>query len=264
MDLFEPGSTNKLITLSTAIEDGLVTPDTEIDVPSVLRVGPTPFTDVDPHGDVHMTVTDILRQSSNIGTIKIAQRLGEGPAGRRAALVRVGRADRGAVPRTGRRACCSTPRTTTTPGLASTAIGYGVAVTGMQMLDAYVTIANGGVTRPPHLLDATIDAKGVRHPAKVPPGHRVVSAHTAAEMSQMLTGVVSAGTGACAAIPGYTIAGKTGTARKAVGGDVLDRHDGVVHRVRARPRTRSSRRSWCSTSPRTPTAGPRPRPCSPT
>ena len=77
MDLFEPGSTNKLITLSTAIEDGLVTPDTEIDVPSVLRVGPTPFTDVDAHGDVHMTVTDILRQSSNIGTIKVAERLGK-------------------------------------------------------------------------------------------------------------------------------------------------------------------------------------------
>ena len=60
---------------ATAIQDGLVTPDTEIDVPSVLAIGRTRFTDVDPHGDVRMTVTDILRQSSNIGTIKIAERL---------------------------------------------------------------------------------------------------------------------------------------------------------------------------------------------
>ena len=88
----------------------------------------------------------------------------------------------------------------------------------MQMLDAYVTIANGGVTRPPHLLDATVDANGNRHAAPVLPGRRVVSASTADEMSSMLEGVVSSGTGACAAIPGYTVAGKTGTARKAVNG----------------------------------------------
>jgi cell division protein FtsI (penicillin-binding protein 3) len=101
-------------------------------------------------------------------------------------------------------------------GKYSTAIGYGVAVTAMQMLDAFGTIANGGTTRPPHLLDATIDAKGVRHPAVVPEGNRVVSANTAAVMTRMLKGVVSNGTGACAAIPGYDIAGKTGTAKKAL------------------------------------------------
>jgi cell division protein FtsI (penicillin-binding protein 3) len=103
-------------------------------------------------------------------------------------------------------------------GLASTAIGYGVAVTGMQILDAYVTIADGGVTRPPRLLEATVDSHGVRHAAQLQQGRRVVSARTAEEMSAMLAGVVSTGTGACAAIPGYTIAGKTGTAHKAVNG----------------------------------------------
>jgi cell division protein FtsI (penicillin-binding protein 3) len=67
-------------------------------------------------------------------------------------------------------------------GKYSTAIGYGVAVTAMQMVDAFATIANDGVTQPPHLLDATIDAKGVRHPAAVPEGTRVVSDNTAAVM----------------------------------------------------------------------------------
>jgi membrane peptidoglycan carboxypeptidase len=103
-------------------------------------------------------------------------------------------------------------------GLASPAIGNGAAATAMQMLDAYVTIANNGVTRPPHLLAATIDADGRRHDEELTPGHRVVSAETAHEMTDMLTGVVSAGTGACAAIPGYSVAGKTGTARKATDG----------------------------------------------
>ncbi|MGO9873023.1 MAG: peptidoglycan D,D-transpeptidase FtsI family protein [Acidimicrobiia bacterium] len=217
MDLFEPGSTNKLITLSTAIQDGVVTPDTEIDVPSALQVGPTQFTDVDPHGDVHMTVTDILRQSSNIGTIEVAQRLGKDRLSH--ALRSFGLGAPTSVQFPGQASgLLLDPSHYYATGLASTAIGYGVAVTAMQMLDAYVTIANGGVTRPPHLLDATIDADGIRHPANVSAGHRVVSAHTAAQMSGMLASVVSAGTGACAAIPGYTIAGKTGTARKAVDG----------------------------------------------
>jgi cell division protein FtsI (penicillin-binding protein 3) len=217
MDLFEPGSTNKLITLSTAIQDGLVTPDTEIDVPSVLPVGRTRFTDVDAHGDVRMTVTDILRQSSNIGTIKIAERLSKDQLAH--ALRSFGLGATTSVQFPGQAAgLLLDPSRYYDTGLASTAIGYGVAVTGMQMLDAYVTIANGGVTRSPHVLEATIDPLGVRHTAAVAPGHRVVSAHTAEEMSGMLTGVVSAGTGACAAIPGYTVAGKTGTARKAVNG----------------------------------------------
>ena len=102
-------------------------------------------------------------------------------------------------------------------GKYSTAIGYGVAVTGMQMLDAFATIANGGVTRPPHLLDATIDAKGVRHPAVVPDGTRVVSANTASVMTQMLAGRRRRTAPARArAIPGYDVAGKTGTAKKAL------------------------------------------------
>src|SRR5207244_4506690 len=84
-------------------------------------------------------------------------------------------------------------------GKAATAIGYGAATSGMQMLDAFTTIANGGVTRPPSLLRATVDAKGVRRTADVPDGRRVVSSATAHTMTTMMQGVVSNGTGTCAA-----------------------------------------------------------------
>jgi cell division protein FtsI (penicillin-binding protein 3) len=86
----------------------------------------------------------------------------------------------------------------------------------MQMLDAYTTIAHAGVSVPPRLLSATIGPDGHKLPIPLKAGHRVVSAGTAAAMTGMLEGVVSNGTGACAAVPGYTVAGKTGTARKAL------------------------------------------------
>ena len=166
LDMFEPGSTNKLITLSTAIEDGLVQPDTLIDVPSALQVGDARFTDVDAHGNVQMTVAEILRESSNIGTIKIAQRLT--PDQLDGALRRFGLGRKTNVQFVGQAAgILHPPSQYYSTGLASTAIGYGVAVTGMQMLDAYVTIANGGVTRPPHLLLATVDPDGSPAPGEV-------------------------------------------------------------------------------------------------
>jgi cell division protein FtsI (penicillin-binding protein 3) len=217
MELFEPGSTNKLITLSTAIESGVVGPDTMIDVPAQLQIGDAVFKDVDPHGSVRMSVSDILRESSNIGTIEIAQHM---PKERLAEALRsFGLGSRTAVDFPGQASgLLLDPAKYYDTGLASTAIGYGVAVTGMQMLDAYATIANGGVTRPPRLLDAVIDSEGKRHPAFEQRGRRVVSPKTALEMTNMLTGVVSDGTGACAAIPGYIVAGKTGTSRKAING----------------------------------------------
>lgn len=217
MELFEPGSTNKLITLSTAIQAGVVGPDTMIAVPAELRVGDSIFKDVDLHGDVEMSVSDILRESSNIGTIEIAQHLSKDQLAQ--ALRSFGLGSPTSVDFPGQASgLLLDPSEYYDTGLASTAIGYGVAVTGMQMLDAYATIANGGVTRPPHLLDATIDSKGKRHAAAEARGRRVVSEPTATAMTKMLTGVVRDGTGACAAIPGYTVGGKTGTSRKAVGG----------------------------------------------
>jgi cell division protein FtsI (penicillin-binding protein 3) len=222
-DTFEPGSTNKLITLSWALEHGHVTPQTKFNVPYSIKVDGqvgAPYTDAEPHygttnGMEHWTTADILRESSNVGTIMIAktmhnQELADGMhafgLGTKTTVEWPYQPSGSLIP----------PSQYYSTGKYSTAIGYGVSVTGMQMLDAFATIANGGVTRPPHLLASTIDAKGVHHPAAVPAGSRVVSANTASVMTQMLEGVVSNGTGACAAIPSYVVAGKTGTAKKAL------------------------------------------------
>ena len=222
-DLFEPGSTNKLITLSWALEHGHVAPTTMFEVPYSIRVPGQvggAYADAEPHygttdGIEHWTTADILRESSNVGTIKIAMKMKnqELADGMRA----FGLGQRTTVDWPYQPTGLLIPPTEYySTGKYSTAIGYGVAVTGMQMLDAFTTIANGGVTRPPHLLDATIDANGERHPAVVPAGSRVVSANTAAVMTRMLQGVVADGTGACGAIQGYDVAGKTGTAKKAL------------------------------------------------
>jgi len=221
-DLFEPGSTNKLITLSWALEHGHISANTMFQVPYSIPVAPgvKPYYDAEPHTGVpggieHWTTADILRESSNVGTIEIAQRmhnqeLADG-------LHAFGLGTKTTIDWPYQPAGLLIPPSQYyATGKYSTAIGYGVAVTGMQMLDAFATIANGGVARPPHLLDGTIDAKGVRHPAVIPDGARVVSTNTANVMTNMLEGVVANGTGACAAIPGYVVAGKTGTAKKAL------------------------------------------------
>jgi cell division protein FtsI (penicillin-binding protein 3) len=220
--LFEPGSTNKLITLSWALEHGHVTPTTKFDVPYSKRVDQNvaPYYDAEPHygtpdGIEHWTTSDILRESSNVGTIMIAQRMRNQEVADGMRAFGLGKQTSIEWPYQPA-GLLIPPSQYYATGKYSTAIGYGVAVTGMQMLDAFSTIANGGVTRPPHLLSATIDAKGVRHPAEVEAGAPVVSPNTASVMTKMLKGVVANGTGACAAIQNYDVAGKTGTAKTAL------------------------------------------------
>lgn len=219
--VFEPGSVNKVITLAGAMEDGLVDPYTTLDVPDRLQLFDRSFSDHDPHPTSRWSVTDILVKSSNIGTIEIAQRLGKtrldhylrafgfghntglGIGGESAGLLRPVKdwsgVDIGAVP-----------------------IGQGISVTAMQMLSAYNVIANGGVYVAPKLVAATDTGQG-RTPSGGSARHRVVSTKTAAAMSAMLDKVVTDGTGVGAAVPGYRVGGKTGTARIPQGGqDALD------------------------------------------
>jgi cell division protein FtsI (penicillin-binding protein 3) len=215
-DLFEPGSTNKLITIGAAIEQGKVGAHTEFDVPATIRVG-NEHTYSDTHrenGTDHWSTTDILRESSNVGTIMIAQNLGKDALAQ--ALRDFGFGEKTAIDFPGQpKGLLLDPDQYYATGLASSAIGYGIAVTAMQLVDVYTTIANHGVQVPPRLVDATIDEHGDRHDAPLAPGKRVISDKTAQTMTTMLGEVVRNGTGACAAIPGYTVAGKTGTSRKA-------------------------------------------------
>lgn len=218
-DLYEPGSTSKLITLGWAMEHGLVTPDTMFTVPDHITVHEDvqPYTDHDGHPVEKWTTSDIMRESSNVGTIMIAQKMsGEDLEQAQKAF---GFGAKSNISWPGQPAGWVKPASEYwASGKYSASIGYGASVTGMQVLGALTTIANDGVSRPARLLDATIDEKGDRHRTETPEGKRVVSSATAAQMRTMLEGVVARGTGACAAVRGFTVGGKTGTSKKIVGG----------------------------------------------
>jgi cell division protein FtsI (penicillin-binding protein 3) len=211
-DVFEPGSTNKVVTIAAAIEAGLVKPDTVLDVPSTIHVYNTDYSDVDEHPS-QLSVADILRDSSNVGTILVARQLG--PTRFDAALRAFGFGKQTGLGFPGEAPGILLPLANyNATSMASMPIGNGIAVTAMQMLDVYMTLANDGVARQPRLVEATIGADGTRHDAPLGPARRVVSSATARQMRQMLARVVESGTGTKAAIPGYSAGGKTGTARK--------------------------------------------------
>ena len=210
---FEPGSASKVITMASALEEGVVQPTTTMVVPDHLKVADGMFSDHDPHPTETMSLTDILANSSNIGTIMLGQKLG---------------AER--IDEYQRKFGFGSPTALNFPNesaglmlklkdwsgtsIGTIPIGQGVAVTALQMLEAYNVIANGGVYVDPKLVLATVGKDGTRHPTAPSSSHRVVSTQTAAEVRDMMEQVVIAGTGTQAAIDGYTVAGKTGTARK--------------------------------------------------
>ena len=211
--VFEPGSVNKVITLAGALEEGLVTPDTVSTVPDSLQVGDHVFTDSHPHETLDMTVRDILTESSNVGTIQIAQQMGPETIDRYVRAFGLGSRTDLEFPSESPGILLPTDEWSST-SMGTIPIGQGVAATALQVLEAFNVIANGGRYVAPRLVEGTLDAGGelVRHP--VSPPRRVVSERTADQMTEMMTGVVDEGTGEAAAVEGYPVAGKTGTARK--------------------------------------------------
>jgi cell division protein FtsI (penicillin-binding protein 3) len=208
-NVYEPGSVNKLITISAALQAGVIQPADMFTIPNSYRVADTTYHDAENHATEHWTVTDILANSSNIGTIQIAQRLGKDNL-----LHYVHEYGLGSVSDIGfpGESAGLLPTYWSGTSLSDMAIGQGIAVTAIQMLSAYNTIANGGVYVPPKLVDGTIDSKGRYHPYPSAPTHRVVSTTVAKEMTTMLEQVVQVGTGTAANLNPYTVAGKTGTA----------------------------------------------------
>ncbi|HEY5011228.1 MAG TPA: penicillin-binding protein 2, partial [Acidimicrobiia bacterium] len=216
-DVLEPGSTNKAITVATALQDRFITPTTQFDVPDSIQMGGHTFADDEQHAQERLTAGEILTQSSNVGAIQIAGRLGPDRLDR--ALRRFGLGSLTAARFPGQSPGLLLPASQYAgTGMGSVPIGYGLAVTPLQMLDVYTTLASGGVSVPPRLVDATISPDGQRNETVTAPGHRVVSSATASLVTQMLEGVVRQGTGACAAVTGFDVAGKTGTSRKPIAG----------------------------------------------
>ncbi len=212
-DVYEPGSTLKVVTVAAAIEEGVVTPDTPIDTPNSLVIGDFEYEDHGSNPD-WMSVADVVMRSSNVGTIEIQNRLGNerhyeyltafglgAPSGLDVAGERHGRLN-------------PTTQWTRTSG-SSIAIGYAVGTTPLQMAAVYAAIANDGVWVEPHLVREVIRADGQRILTK-PRTRAVVSQETAATMRRMLGRVVESdeGTGSRARMSDYTSGGKTGTSQK--------------------------------------------------
>jgi cell division protein FtsI (penicillin-binding protein 3) len=212
-NVYEPGSVAKLVTVAGAIEDGVVDADAVLQVPGSIRIADHTFTEHDPHPTQSWSVTDIVANSSNVGTIMIAKKLGKDRFDQ--ALRAFGFGSKTGLGAPGESAgILMDPSDYTGTSMGSFPIGQGIATTPVQMLAAYNTVANGGSYVAPKLVKATVGPDGTQHATDAAPAHRVVSSQTAAELTRMLTEVVRVGTGTLAAVDGYTVAGKTGTARK--------------------------------------------------
>jgi cell division protein FtsI (penicillin-binding protein 3) len=207
--VYEPGSVEKLITISAALDTGVIKPADVFTIPDSYQVAGTTFHDAESHPTEHWTVTDVLANSSNIGTIQIGQRLGRADLLKYIHAFGLGSSSDIHFPGESQGLL---PTYWSGTSIADVPIGQGIAVTAIQMLSAYNAIANGGIYVPPKLVDGIIDAKGREH--LVPSGapHRVVSTAVAKEMTTMLDEVVRVGTGTAANLSPYTVAGKTGTA----------------------------------------------------
>jgi cell division protein FtsI (penicillin-binding protein 3) len=206
---YEPGSTFKAFTVAGALMDRKVTPATPFDVPPQLQVADRTLHDAHEHGFETLTVAQILAQSSNIGAAMIGMRDGRTrfdhwvrtfgfgkPTG-----IDLSGEEAGIVPQLKQYSGSS---------MGNLPIGQGLAVTPTQMAAAYSAIANGGILRPPHIIQRVGDRR-----LPTPRGHRIISGATSTQLRSMLEGVLGpGGTASEASIPGYRLAGKTGTAQK--------------------------------------------------
>ncbi|HMD45665.1 MAG TPA: penicillin-binding protein 2 [Acidimicrobiales bacterium] len=210
--LYEPGSVFKLVTFSAAIEDGVISPSTVFSVPDHITLDGSMFHDAEPHATEQLSATQILSQSSNIGTSEIASDLGEQRLLAQVQQLGFGRYTGLRFPGESPGLLVSAAQWEPTD-LVSLPIGQVDAVNAQQVLDMYNAVANGGVMVQPSLVRATVAGNGRTEAPAPAPGRRVMSATTAAELSAMLQQVVANGTGTGAMVPGYTVAGKTGTAQ---------------------------------------------------
>ncbi len=218
---YEPGSTAKVVTMAAILETGVASPTSQFVVPDVYEVpNGQSFKDSHPHPDLKLTLNGILAESSNTGTVMVGSQLPKQV--RHDYLKKFG---------------FGSPTSVGLPGEGSGILadaddwdgrseyavlfGQAVSVTTLQATQVFATIANGGVHVQPHLVRATVDADGVEHPNEDTETRRVISEETAQTLMTMLESAVRDGTGGNAEVPGYRIAGKTGTAQAFEGGGVV-------------------------------------------
>jgi cell division protein FtsI (penicillin-binding protein 3) len=215
---FEPGSVNKIVTMAAALEYGVATPDEVLTVPSSIRFADRTIRDAWDHGTDHYTLTGVLAKSSNVGTLMTAQKVGE----ERFAdmLTRFGLGTKTGVGLPGESSGSVPPRESWSGStFGNLPIGQGLSMTILQMAGMYQTVANHGLRVPPRIVASVTGPDGVRVVPPPPAGVQVISPEAAGKLRTMLTAVTQSargqrGTGPQAAVPGYRVAGKTGTAQQ--------------------------------------------------
>jgi len=212
--ILESGSVAKAVTMSAAIQEGIVTPGDIRPTADSITVGNTTVRDAHPHNPINYTVTGILAKSSNVGTIGIARELGNERLEQYLRAFGVGEPTGIELP--GESAGILVPHEDWSIAQSiNIPIGQGFALTTLQMASIYQTIANGGVRIPPRIVASTTAPDGTVTETVQPEGVRVISEESAATLAYMLEAVVGeGGTALNAAIDGYRVAGKTGTAQR--------------------------------------------------
>lgn len=210
---YEPGSTFKAFTVAAALEEKLVTPNTEFTLPPTIQVADRTIKDAEERGTETMSVGRILAQSSNVGAVTIGIKVGAEKFSKwierfgfgRQTGIQFPNEEIGIVPSLDQYSGST---------MGNLPMGQGLAVTPIQMVAGYTAIANGGMLRPPQLIKRVGEEE-----IHEPKGKRVISPEVASELREMLEGVLAAGgTASEVSVPGYTLAGKTGTAQVAENG----------------------------------------------
>ena len=213
-DVFEPGSTNKVITMAAAIDSGVLKPESPVDVPPTLERGGEVFHDAETHGEEHLTLAGVLAESSNIGTILASEKVG---VTRLFDYLRAfGLGQHSGLGFPGESAgILDDPSKWSASQRYTIPFGQGISVNALQVASVYSTIANGGVRVTPSLVKGYLQDDGSVQPVAAPTQTRVVTASTASQVESMLEAVTTdQGTAPEARIDGYRVAGKTGTAQR--------------------------------------------------
>ncbi|MET9376403.1 penicillin-binding protein 2 [Streptomyces sp. NPDC002992] len=220
-DAYEPGSTSKVMSMAAVLEEGVATPDTHVTVPNRLHRGDRLFKDDVDHKTWYLTLNGVLAKSSNIGTILATGQLGRTQAESNQVLYsylrKFGIGSPTGLGYPGETSgILAKPQNWSTSQQYTIPFGQGLSINAMQAASVYSTIANGGVRIEPTLVRGTKGPDGRFTPAPAPQQTRVISDKTAKTLAQMLESVVGdeEGTGTRARIPGYRVAGKTGTANR--------------------------------------------------
>ena len=217
VDAYELGSPIKSLTAAAVIEEGLFAPASMFELPPTIEVGGRTIGEAHPRETVTWSLTDIVTNSSNVGAVKLGQALGEERLYEY--FSRFGLTEKTGIDYPGEaRGALPPVEQWSASSVATIPFGQGISVTPLQLARALASIANGGELVTPHLLRSVPDSPEMELSW---PKERAISEATAAAMRQVLADVVTEGTGAGASVPGYTVAGKTGTAQKA-------RTDGVA------------------------------------